>query len=67
MKLNHDIKYGDWIIYNDDSFRSIYVYCHDGYDGAPDAHDDRHGTAWTLEQAIEAINDYEYEHSPEAA
>ena len=61
MNLKHDIKYGDWIIYltHRHPRGNIYSYHHNDFDGAGD---DRCGTAWSVEQAIEAINDYEAEH-----
>ncbi|WP_341232408.1 hypothetical protein [uncultured Methylophaga sp.] len=64
MKLKHEIRYGDWVITNDDTYRGVYMWIHDGYDGAPDANDTRHGVAYTIDQAIDAINDWEYENSP---
>ena len=59
MKLLHQIKYGEWTIYNDITYKSIFVYYHDSFDGT--AEDERGGSAWTLDQAIEQINDYEIE------
>lgn len=61
MHLNHEIKYGVWIIATDDSYQSIYEWRHDGYDGAPDANDTRCGKAWTIDECIGAINEYEAE------
>lgn len=59
--LRHDIKYGDWTIYLAYSHvrGDLYGYHHDDFDGPGD---DRCGTVWSVEQAIEAINDYEAEH-----
>lgn len=34
------------------------MFAHDGYDGAEDAHDDRCGTADTVEEAKESIDEY---------
>ena len=59
MKLNHELTYGKWKIYNDTAYKSIFIYYHDDFDGTPE--DDRKGSAWTLDQAIEQINDYENE------
>lgn len=36
-----------------------YAYVHDDFDGAPDAHDKRHGYAATVEEAKEEIDDIE--------
>lgn len=57
--LKHAIKYGDWFIVNDDTYWSVYCYYHDAYDGAPDSLDIRSGYAYTIDQAVQYINDIE--------
>ncbi len=36
---------------------AMYGYVHKDYDGAPDAHDNRHGTEATLEDCYRAIDE----------
>lgn len=59
--LKHDIKYGEWIIHQvyAGSNGIMYGYHHEAFDGPEDK---RRGLVWSVEQAIQAINDYEFEH-----
>lgn len=38
-----------------------YAYCHDDYDGAPDAHDGRHGFGATVEDCKKEIDELFYD------
>jgi len=40
---------------------------HDDYDGAPDAHDDRHVTAPTITAVMDAVEELVREHSEESS
>lgn len=42
-----------------------WTWWHDDYDGAPDAHDDRHGTAPTKEAALRGIEEWVAENREE--
>lgn len=44
----------------------LYQFCHTDYDGAPDAHDHRHGSAATVEEAMAEI-DAQIEETEEAS
>lgn len=62
MNIKHDIKYGEWTIHHVYSGANgdLYGYHHDAFDGPGD---DRCGTVWSVEQAIDEINNYEAEHT----
>lgn len=55
------IWHGKWRIYLSDCDHPQfqYAYCHDDYDGAPDANDNRCGHASSVEKAKEQIDECE--------
>lgn len=64
-----DIRHGDWRIYPTGFYahhrwREIaWTYCHDDFDGAPDANDHRCGTAASVEACIAEIDEWEADHA----
>jgi hypothetical protein len=63
--LSQTVAYGNWTIaYNPPPIpvRSCdWQYCHNDFDGAEDACDNRHGSAPTLAECLNEIDDYEEE------
>lgn len=58
---SNPIWYGKWRIYLSsyamaDGYK--YVFCHDDYDGAEDANDNRHDHATSIEHAKQLIDDW---------
>lgn len=58
-ELRIEVALNRWTIYHDRGFGGPWHYVHVDYDGAPDAYDNRHGSANTVEECIQAIEEYE--------
>lgn len=58
---SNPIWHGRWRIYRSHSYFHNFAFCHDDYDGAEDANDDRHGCADTVEEARAEIDQRESE------
>lgn len=57
---DNPIWYRKYRIYlNDGPYGPDYCYCHDDYDGAPDANDNRYGYAASVEAAKAEIDERE--------
>ena len=54
---------GKWRIFVSDSpyAPESFCFCHDDFDGAPDANDTRHGYGTTIQSCREQIAEYEAE------
>lgn len=56
---------GYWIYFNPCNVNAAcdWLWCHDSYDGAPDANDNRHGFGSSIEDCKAQIDAYIEEHS----
>lgn len=60
ISYRNAIRYAGYLIFHNDTVffkEDRFKYVHEDYDGAPDAHDYRFGTAATIEDCIQKINE----------
>lgn len=58
VTYSNAVMYRNYKIYHTaDGYISKFCFVHQDYDGAPDAHDHRHGFAASIDEAIILINE----------
>lgn len=56
---SNPVWHGRWRIYHSHNHFHDFAFCHDDFDGADDANDNRYGSARTVEEAKAAIDEME--------
>jgi hypothetical protein len=56
IEYRNPIQYKGYKIYHG-GYMEPFAFVHDDYDGAPDAHDHRHGEAKSIEDCIDQIEE----------
>lgn len=62
ITFSNPVWYGKWRIYHNSAamgYSSTFAFCHDDYDGASDANDNRCGYGATIEACINKIEELE--------